>query len=166
MSATTFEYEETLDLPLDAVWNAMHRASELDIMGGQPISKRTSDVDWVTEFETSGKSVFTHCTATFDDATHTLTVMLDSDNKHAKDDTVVIATATPSGTSVKVLETIRGGLIVKGMLKLVGKGAYVTSAKNIVRNIAAIAQGGEGRALSAEEIDAAAHERLEELKKH
>ena len=46
MSATTFEYDAFVPHPIDAVWKAMRRTSDLDVLGGQKVDERISDSEW------------------------------------------------------------------------------------------------------------------------
>lgn len=162
MSETSFDYTEVVAAPLDAVWAAMQRTSELDVLGGQAVIERTSDADWTCQLE--GDKHTTHCTAAYDKAAHTVTVTLDSTAKRVNDTTVITAAPAEGGTEVHVTSTIRGGAIVAGMLKLVGKIGVQGTNKAIVRNIAALATGGEAHVMTSDEVSAIAHERLTELK--
>lgn len=163
MSDNTFEYEEVLDAPIDAVWAAIKRTSELDIMGGQKVIERVSDAEWTCEFD---ENHTTHCTATYDEAAHIATVHLQASNKHVEDTTVIEAVPEGASTRVKVSATIRGGAIVSGMLKLVGKSGVQGTNKAIVRNIASLAQGGSAHEMTADEIGGIVNERMGELKQH
>lgn len=165
MAENTFEYEEVVPAPIDAVWRAMCRTSELDVMGGQKVIGRVSDTDWTCRLDGDDKHT-THCTATCDEATHTVTVTIDSTAKRVNDTTVITAAPEGDGTRVHVAATVRGGAIVAGMLKLVGKVSFQGANKAIVRNIAAIAAGGEGHVMTSDEVSKIAHSRVEELGKH
>ena len=165
MAETTFEFEETLELPLDAVWAAMQRTSELDVMGGQEVVERTSASDWTCALK--GTDHTTHCTASYDEASHTVEVTADSTAKHANDTVRISAEAAgDNATVVRIVNVIRGGLIVSGMLKFVGKTGASGASRSILRNIKAIAAGGEGRVMTSDEIEAVAGERLSQLESH
>lgn len=165
MSETTFEYDEIIPVPIEAAWAAMLRTSELDVLAGQPVVERASNADFVCEMALeNGKASRTHCTAAYDESSHTVTVTLDSDSKRVNDTIVIRAEEAGGQTHVFVANTIRGGAIINAMLKFVGKGAIIAACKQTVKNIVAIAQGGEATTLSQDEIDALAKERLGELK--
>ena len=169
MAESTFQFEETLEVPFDAAWAAMRRTSDLDVMGGQRVVERISDSEWVTQLENDKNT--THCTAVYDETARTVTVTADSTAKRANDTTVIAAEDAGNGrTLLRVSITIRGGAIVAGMLKLVGKTGTKGAADSIARNVAAIAAGEEGRAMTQDEIEGVAQERLSQLtsrfKKH
>ena len=155
MSATTFEYDAFIPHPLDAVWGAMKRTADLDIMGGQKVVERTSDSRWVCEYD---KNTHTECVAEYDEATHTVTVTEDSTAKRTDDTTIISARAAEGGTDVHIVCTVTGGFIVKTLIKLVG-----SASESIVSNITAICEGREPSILSADEIDAFVKERVSEL---
>lgn len=160
MSATTFEYDAFIPHPLDAVWGAMKRTADLDIMGGQKVVERTSDSRWVCEYD---KNTHTECVAEYDEATHTVTVTEDSTAKRTDDTTIISARAAEGGTDVLIVCTVTGGFIVKTLIKLVGSAGMNKTNESIVANITAICEGREPSILSADEIDAFVKERVSEL---
>lgn len=159
MSATTFEYDAFVPHPIDAVWKAMRRTSDLDVLGGQKVDERISDSEWVcVDGETRN-----HCVATYDEATHTVTVTEESTAKHTDDTTVISARAAENGTNVHIETTITGGFIVRALLKLIGKAGINKASESIVSNITAICEGREPSVLSTEEINAFVKQRVAEL---
>lgn len=159
MSESVYRYEATVPFPLPDVWAAMGRTADLDVAGGQAVTERISDSEWTTELD--GKAT-THCTATCDEAAHRVEVVLDSTAKRDNDTTAIWAEAADGGTRVTVEQTVRGGHVVMGMLKLVGGGALDKVAATVVANIAAICEGRDPRAMSAEEREAYAQQRIAE----
>lgn len=160
MSETTFEYDAFVPHPLDAVWKAMQRTSDLDVLGGQKVVERISDSEWVCEFDENTRN---HCVATYDEAAHTVTVTEDSTAKRTDDTTVISAQEVEGGTNVHIKTTVTGGFLVRALLKLVGKAGVNKASESIVANITAICEGREPRVLSPEEINAFVKQRVSEL---
>lgn len=161
MSDNTYTYDELINLPTQDAWAAMKQTSKLDIMGGQEVIERTSDADWVCRTD---EHHTVHCTAEFDEATHTVTVTNSSTAKRVDDTTVLAAQEEDGGTRVTVTSIIRGGVIVSGMLKLMGKSSVEKVSKRIVANIVTLAQGGATHEMTSDEVSEIAEGRLGELK--
>lgn len=162
VSESIFDFEQVVAFPIEDVWQAMKRTSELDVLGGQKVIERVSDSEWTCALDESNT---TRCVASYDEATHTVTVILDSATKHADDTTTISASETDGGTLVHVKTCIHGGFIVKALLKLVGKGAYDKASASIVSNIVAICEGRPTSILSQEEINEFVADRVKELHK-
>ncbi len=160
MSESTYEYEQVVPFPLDTVWKAIRRTSELDVVSGQKVIDRVSDAEWTCEFS---DDVTTHCTTVYDEAAHTATVTLDATSKRVDDTTVISAREAEGGTLVHVETTIRGGIVVQALLKLVGKGGIEKSSASIVSNIVALCEGRATSILSADEIKEYTDRRVAEL---
>lgn len=163
MSENTYTYNELVDLPIRDVWAAMRQTGKLDIMGGQKVIELISDADWTCRTD---EHHTVHCTAEFDDEARTVTVTSKSTAKRVEDTTVLSAREEDGKTRVTVTSIIRGGAIVSGMLKLMGKGSVEKVNKRIVANIAAIARGDSAHQMTSEEISEIAGKRLDELKRH
>lgn len=161
MTDNTFAYDGLIDLPIDAVWSAMKRTSELDVLGGQRVIERDSDADWTCRTDERNTS---RCHADYDETSHTVTVTIDSTAKHVKDTTTIAARSEGDGTRVTVTAIIRGGAVVSAMLKLIGRASVQGVNKRIVANIATLAQGGTTHEMTEDEISAVAGERLDALK--
>ncbi len=164
MSENTYTYEKTVPSSLDAVWAALKQTSELDVAGGQKVIECVSHSDWTCQIDDNPDHT-THCTAEYDEATHTVTITLDSSVKKADDTTVISAQPDGDGTKISLSSTIRGGALVGAMLKLVGGSSIKRVNERIVDNVAALAAGGEAKALDADDLSAIAKERVEKMKR-
>lgn len=161
MTDNAFTYDELIDLSIDAVWSAMKRTSELDVLGGQQVIERDSDADWTCRTDERNTS---RCHADYDEPSRTVTVTIASTAKRVKDTTTIEARAEGDGTRVTVTAVIRGGAVVSAMLKLIGRAGVQSVNRRIVANIATLARGGATHTMTEEEISAAAGDRLDALR--
>lgn len=153
------ELEKTKTFPfsMDTAWDALHKASSLDVEPGSTADV-ISDTEWISHtYDNAGKErTSTHYIASFDDDAKLVTIEGTSNAKHAHDFIYLqLKEEADAQVSLDVKIEINLGmnLVAKAMVPFIKKHSEQIITKQIFSNFEALCSGKETKAMTSEELD-------------
>ena len=153
-----FRHEKEFSFPMDTAWQALHKASSLDVSPGSEVTV-ISDVEWTAKTTGSDDKTLsvTHYYADFDEAQKRATIEGASDNKKGHD-FIYLTLEEISAEAVKLIIEVEintgAHFIAKAVGAVLSKPIEQIMCKHLYQNFEALCSGEETKRMSKEELDA------------